>query len=210
MGSILKKSSLGLVEFGGSKNNNIILDGPKTRCCSPFRDGNPHTESDAVYKAVAFEKIRGGLYAYKSVDGMHWTIMADEPVITETGRSTRSIWSSGTRCRSEYREYHRDTRPGKDSRGNVNGRDIKTSATKDFLNWPEPAWLNYSPGRISELYTNGVLPYYRAPHIFLASPPGMWIGAGPSRPLRYRNLNTAEYEHPGRSVSGPLSLTVCS
>ena len=31
-------------------------------------------------------------------------------------------------------------------------------------------FLNYTPGRVSELYTNQILPYYRAPHIFLGFP----------------------------------------
>ena len=72
--------------------------------------------------------------------------------------------------RGEYREYHRDFRQGRDSRGNKNGRDIKTATTRDFLDWPDPVWLNYSPGRTSELYTNQVNPYYRAPHIYLGFP----------------------------------------
>ena len=97
--------------------------------------------------------------------------------------------------RGEYREYHRDTRPGKDSRGNANGRDIKTSATKDFLKWPAPEWLKYSPGRVSEPYTNGVLPYYRAPHIFFGFPTRYAIGAGRCRRSRFRSSNTAVSAH---------------
>jgi len=206
-----EKPSLGLVEFEGSKNNNIILDGPRTRCFSPFRDGNPNAESDAIYKAVAFEKMRGGLYAYKSADGIHWSMMAEEPVITDGAFDSINLafWDS---VRGEYREYHRDTRPGKDSRGNANGRDIKTSATKDFLNWPEPAWLNYSPGRVSELYTNGVLPYFRAPHIFFGFPTRYvdrgWTESTLALPqLEYRRVRASRTERIGTAVTDGMFMT---
>ena len=46
-----------------------------------------------------------------------------------------------------------------------------TSATKDFLNWPAPQWLEYTEGTTNEhLYTNGITPYHRAPHIFIGFP----------------------------------------
>ncbi len=206
-----EKPSLGLVEFAGSTENNIILDGPKTRCFSPFRDGNPEADPDAKYKAVGFEKMRGGLYAYKSADGIHWSMMADQPVITDGAFDSVNLafWDS---ARCEYREYHRDTRPGKDNRGNANGRDIKTSATKDFRKWPTPAWLNYSPGRVSELYTNGVLPYYRAPHIFLGFPTRYvdrgWTESTLALPqLEYRRLRASRTERIGTAVTNGMFMT---
>ncbi len=78
-----EKPSLGLVEFEGSTENNIILDGPKTQSFVPFRNDNPARDADATYKAVAYEKMYGGLYAFKSTDGVNWSPMADEPVITD-------------------------------------------------------------------------------------------------------------------------------
>ena len=153
------RPSLGLVEFEGSKSNNILLEGSLgTHSFSPFKDGNPDCEPDATYKAVGVGK--GGLFAFKSTDGIHWSLMANSPVITDGAFDSQNVafWDS---ARGEYREYHRAFR---------DGRDIKTATTKDFLTWPDPVWLSYSPGRVSELYTNGIIPYHRAPHILMGFP----------------------------------------
>jgi hypothetical protein len=206
-----KKPSLGLCEFEGSTENNIILDGPKTQSFMPFRDDNPDCESDARYKAVAYEKMYEGLYAYKSSDGIHWLLMADEPVITDGAFDSNNLafWDA---VRGEYREYHREFRPGKDSRGNHNGRDIKTSATKDFLKWPTPEWLRYTPGRVSELYTNGVHPYYRAPHIFFGFPTRYvdrgWTESTLALPqLDYRRVRASWGERSGTAVTDGMFMT---
>ena len=76
------KPSLGIVEFEGSTDNNIILGSPP-RNFSPFKDTNPDVESDAIYKAVALEKMWQGLFAYKSPDGIHWSLMTESTVITD-------------------------------------------------------------------------------------------------------------------------------
>jgi hypothetical protein len=86
--------------------------------------------------------------------------MSDEPVITDGAFDSQNLgfWDV---LRGEYRVYHRDFR---------DGRDIKTCTSQDFVNWTEPEWVGYSPGRGGELYTNQVEPYYRAPHIFVGFP----------------------------------------
>ena len=103
------RPGLGLVEFDGSTDNNIILKGPGTDNFVPFQDGNPEAAPDALYKAVAKGR-RGqerGLYAYKSADGVRWTLMADRPVVTDGFFDSQNLafWDA---VRGEYREYHRD------------------------------------------------------------------------------------------------------
>ena len=160
------RPSLGIVEFDGSTDNNIILERYRAYVFAPFKDPNPDATADARYKAVGRDKMWEGLYAHKSADGIHWSLMADEPVITEGAFDSLNLafWDP---IRKEYRDFREDGEPWQ---GSHTGRDIKTSTTKDFLSWPDPVWLKYSPGRVSELYTNGVQPYYRAPHIFLGFP----------------------------------------
>ena len=205
------KPSLGLCEFGSSRDNNIILDGPKTQSFVPFRDDNPNCAPDALYKAVAYEKMYGGLYAFKSADAIHWSLMADHPVITDGAFDSTNLafWDS---VRGEYREYHREFRPGKDERGNKNGRDIKTSTTKNFLEWPTPEWQGYSLGRVSELYTNGVLPYYRAPHIYFGFPTRYvdrgWTESTLALPqLDYRRVGASWGERSGTAVTDGMFMT---
>jgi len=204
-----EKPLLGLVEYEGSSDNNIILDGPKTESFTPFRDGNPACEPDAIYKAVAV----GGraLWAYKSADGIRWSLMKDEPIITDGKFDSQNLvfWDS---VRDEYREYHRGFRPGKDGRGNSNGRDIMTATTDNFLEWPAPEWLGYSPGRVSELYTNGILPYYRAPHIFAGFPTRYvdrgWTESTLALPqLEYRRTRATWIDRAGSAITDGMFMT---
>ena len=77
------KPELGLFEFDGSKQNNIVWDGPgmSTHCFTPFKDTNPKASRDARYKALT--RVKGGLQPLKSPDGIHWQPMSDAPVITK-------------------------------------------------------------------------------------------------------------------------------
>ena len=210
-----ERPSLGLVDFGGSTDNNIIWDGVGSTTFAVFKDANPDCEPDAKFKALASghnkDGKRNGLHAFKSQDGVRWSIMSDDLVITDGAFDSQNLafWDT---VRGEYREYHRDFRSGRDSRGNSNGRDIKTAATKDFLNWPNPAWLSYSPGRVSELYTNQVIPYYRAPHIFLGFPTRYvdrgWTESSRKLPqLDYRQLRASSNEREGTAMTDGMFMS---
>ena len=152
------KPTLGLVEFEGSTDNNIILAGLGCHNFAPCMDANPSCSADERYKALG--NGNGGLVAFRSPDGIHWSLMREEPVITEGAFDSQNVafWDS---ARGEYREYHRGFR---------DGRDIMTCTSSDFVNWTDPVWLEYSPGRLTELYTNQIAPYPRAPHILLGFP----------------------------------------
>ncbi|MGD9724160.1 MAG: hypothetical protein AB7O59_23270 [Pirellulales bacterium] len=178
------RPELGLFEWNGSKSNNIVWDGVGAHAFVPFRDTNPQASAEARYKALGVGGSQHGLYVFQSADGIHWQLMRPEPVITKGAFDSQNLafWDSE---RGEYREYHRDFREG---------RDIRTSTSQDFVHWSEPTFLNYralaSPGRpaeqpadvkdpvgakypsgrVSELYTNQIAPYYRAPHLLLGFP----------------------------------------
>ena len=80
-----EKPPLGLFEFQGSKENNIVWAGEDTHNFTPFKDANPNCAADARYKALGGSAIRWGgkgLRAYKSPDGIHWSIMQNQAVIT--------------------------------------------------------------------------------------------------------------------------------
>ena len=204
------RPSLGIIEFEGSKDNNIILERYRAGNFSPFKDPNPNAPADARYKAVAVGEK--SLFAYKSPDGIRWSRMSEEPIITDGYFDSPNLafWDP---VREEYREYHRDFREdGEPWQGNHTGRDIKTSATKDFLDWPDPVWLKYSPGRVSELYTNGVQPYYRAPHIFLGFPTRYsdrgWTESTKALPqLDYRELRGSNSQREGTAVTDGMFMS---
>ena len=88
------RPSLGLFEFNGSRDNNIVWTGQKkayweSHNFSPFIDTNPDTPSSQRYKAVTLGRrvIDGDrqkvLLAFVSPDGINWRRLQDEPIITE-------------------------------------------------------------------------------------------------------------------------------
>lgn len=157
------KPNLGLYEFDGSKDNNIVWDGIGTHCFTVFKDKNPNCASDARYKALSRGRpqAKKGLYAFKSPDGIHWSLIKDEPVITNGAFDSQNLafWDPHTK---QYREYHRTFVDGV--------RAIMTGTSDDFVTWTEPVLLDYGDSPKQHLYTNAVQTYDRAPHILLGFP----------------------------------------
>ena len=100
----------------------------------------------------------GGLWAYKSADGLHWSPLADQPIITKGAFDTQNnaFWDP---LRKHYWCYIRDFHNGI--------RDIRVATSTDFRTWTEPELLRFPGSPDEALYTNQVQPYYRAPHLFV-------------------------------------------
>ncbi len=198
------KPDLGVVEFQGSKRNNIVRIGELCHDFSPFVDTNPACPPEARYKAVGAAGFRKGLLAYKSPDGIQWSPMNDgKPIITQGAFDTQNIafWDA---ARGEYRAYIRDFREGV--------RDIKTATSKDFINWTEPVWLVYPGAAREHLYTNQIKPYYRAPHIYVGFPTRYvdrgWLPATKALPeLEHRELRAKANRRYGTAVTEGLLMT---
>ena len=172
-----EKPELGLFDFGGSKRNNILWTGAGTHNFTPFKDGNPVCAADARYKALAggtttiAGKRAGCLNSLKSADGVRWTLMS-EAVITAGAFDSQNLafWDV---ARGEYRAYWRIFTAGyTDVRGwNPSGqRAIRTAASSDFIHWERQADLQYVDSPHEHLYTNAVLPYFRAQHLLIDFP----------------------------------------
>lgn len=155
-----EKPSLGLFEFNGSKDNNIVwAAGPGVHNFAPFYDANPDAPADAKYKAIGSHGK--GLYVFKSSDAIHWELMHDQPVITDGAFDSLNLAFYDT-YRGRYVDFHRHFRNG--------FRDIKTAVSNDFVNWSAPQWLEYTGAPAEHLYTNAIVAYHRAPHIFVGLP----------------------------------------
>lgn len=200
------KPDFGLVEYNGSRHNNIILDARDDSSpainFAPFKDPNPDAPAEARYKAFANNRGYKGLFALQSPDGLHWTPMHPEPVITKGYFDSQNLafWDAE---RGEYRDYHRDFR---------HGRDIMTCVSPDFVNWSEPVFIDYSPTRIAELYTNQVTPYFRAPHLFVGFPARYverpWSAAIEDLPeLAHRRIRSDTQERHGAAVTDGLFMS---
>ncbi len=180
-----KRPNLGLFEFDGSKENNIVLseiDGCECHDFSPFVDKNPKAAPDARYKAIAraYKHKPNGLWSFKSPDGIHWTLMKDVPVYTKGAFDTQNIayWSEAD---GKYVLYYRVF---------VNGvRHIERAFSDDFVNWKRDGLIDFGnsgPSKSEQFYVNQIKPYYRAPHILIGFP------------ARYvdRGLTASTYELP--------------
>ena len=166
-----KKPELGLVEHEGSKKNNIIIgNGPGSHNFSPFKDANPDCKPDERYKALG--SIKGGLVAFKSADGVKWSLISDKPVITKGAFDSQNLafWDT---LRREYRAYWRIFTTGTTTEKTWKPggfRAIRTATSPDFFNWGSHADLTYVDSPDEHLYTNQIAPYFRAPHIYMGFP----------------------------------------
>lgn len=161
------RPSLGLYDFEGSKDNNIVWRRAASgHNFSPFRDANPDAPADQRYKAVAYHPNGGGLGVYASPDGIRWRMLTEEKVITEGAFDSQNIafWDSELEM---YVDYHRGSAATGPQRGL---RNIMRAVSKDFIHWSEPELLVYADERREHMYTNGILSYFRAPHIYIGLP----------------------------------------
>ena len=201
-----EKPNLGLVEFNGSKANNIVMATINGRQChdlSVFKDTNPMAEKGAEYKAVG-SGPNLGLYAFKSPDGIHWMAYNDsKPVMTGHAFDTQNLafWDPNI---GKYRSYIRDFDEGR--------RDVMMATSDDFVHWTKCVWLKYPAAPDEHLYTNQIKPYYRAPHLLIGFP-ARYVDRGwtdgtrrlPSLDLREQRAKT----HPryGSAVTDGLFMT---
>jgi hypothetical protein len=160
-----EKPALGLYEFNGSRDNNIVWwHSPACHNFAPFKDLNPACADSQRYKAVGldWESKPGGLIGLVSPDGLHWQELAREHLITDGAFDTHNVafWDA---AQGHYVAYIRDWIEGK-------VRTIRRSTSADFINWTSPEWLDFGPAPMEQLYTNAITPYFRAPHIYLGFP----------------------------------------
>ncbi len=146
---------------------NIVLAnaGPVTHNFCPFIDLNPQATVNHRYKALG-GSAASGLIAYASPDGIQWSRMQDEPVLNIGGwvfdSQNVAFWSP---IEQRYVLYFRRV---------VDGiRAIARTDSVDFVHWSTPVQMAYSDTGTTrprfQLYTNQTHPYFRAPHIMLAT-----------------------------------------
>ena len=166
------RPKLGLIEAGGTKDNNVIWRGVESHNFSPFLDANPAAKPGERYKALGGVKqpgknwhqgeTPGGLYAFASADGVHWSKMKDTPVITKGAFDSQNLAFFDT-TRNRYTCF---------SRIFINKvRAVQSNHSADFLTWTEPVPHVYAEGVPWEhFYTSATVPCPTAPHLFLSFP----------------------------------------
>ena len=191
-----QRPELGLCEFEGSSANNILfVDGP-SHAFAPFIDRNPNARADQRYKAIGIsgtDHKPGSIVvlAFCSADGLRWEMMQEEPVLTKGGFDSLNVafWSETEGC---YVAYYRVYSKSPDWRQFIGRRTIARATSEDFIHWSDPVLMEFGDVRTDELYTNATLPYFRAPHMYVALPKRYVLGR--KTPLTAAQM--AEYDIP--------------
>ena len=170
---------LGLFEHETFPQGNIVLMNEflVNHNFTPFIDTKPGVPPDEKYKAlggIAYQPhpehlaVRdkrgpGGLKAFVSPDGIHWKKLREEPVVPEEwgkyfDSQNYAFWSDTEQC---YVCYFRRFIKG--------WRGIARTTSKDFITWTPFVEMEANLPK-EHLYTSCTQPYFRAPHIYVATP----------------------------------------
>jgi hypothetical protein len=157
------RPAIGRFAVDGSSGNNVILAdaAPVTHNFSPFLDSRPGVKPARRFKALGGNQ-RSGLIAYVSEDGLRWSRLRAEPVITRGVFDSQNVafWSASEDC---YACYFRTW-----SEGGYRGfRTVSRTTSRDFLTWTDPVAMTFGDTPREHLYTNQTHPYFRAPHIYV-------------------------------------------
>ena len=161
------KPDLGLVEFQGSKKNNLVwssaLGEGSPRVLSIFKDPQPGCLADQRYKAACVVDVnrRLALVALVSPDGLRWRLLRKEPILEDGAFDSHNIVFFDT-VRNCYVAYYRDFDRGV--------RQIKRATSKDFVAWSRGEYIDLGPGPREHLYKNAATPYDRRPDLILMFP----------------------------------------
>lgn len=160
------KPNLGLIGFGGSKDNNIVWTGPGINF-APFKDANPNAKPEQQYKA--FIRDKRVILALSSPDGIHWELMREEPILTDYPFDTLNVpfWDAR---REEYVGYCRGVAGRGTSDFFTGVRWIRRAVSNDFLNWSALENIDCGDTPWEHFYTNSCIQYDRAPGTYLMFP----------------------------------------
>ncbi|NQU09930.1 hypothetical protein HQ590_04000, partial [bacterium] len=171
-GMTFDRPALRLHEVNGTRDNNVILVTPEAvHSFSPLLDTRPGVAASGRFKAlgVVTQGGRDVLVAYGSADGIRWSRLRDEPVLTKGAFDSQNVafWSEHEGC---YVAYYRTWHGAADPTQFQGSRTVSRVTSEDFLHWTDPVEMDYGDTPREELYTNQTHPYFRAPHIYLALP----------------------------------------
>jgi hypothetical protein len=202
------KPKLGLVEFQGSKDNNILLppqapDEPQyTKNLSVFLDTRPGVPADERYKAVG-ARWPHGVFVLASPDGFTWSRWHEEAVFKDGAFDSQNVafWSEHEQC---YVLYFRTFTGWADhfaEKFRVAGyRTISRTTSPDLIHWTKPVRMSFGDAPLEHLYTNHTRPYFRAPHIYMATPMRFVPGR---RFLTDEEMDAQQLGKGFRAISGP-------
>ncbi|MBQ8743341.1 MAG: hypothetical protein IJZ03_08240 [Clostridia bacterium] len=155
------KPSLGICEFNGSTDNNIIISGIPDNF-TVMLDTNPSCPQSMRFKAL-MSYVEGGentLRCLVSADGIHFEYHST--ISKNFAYDTQNTLHYDHRQNKYFcfiREFH-DVESSNDPRFNETAiRGIRVFESSDFINWTEPVPLKFMGCEDYPLYTNVVSKY---------------------------------------------------
>ena len=189
---------LGITEIQSSKGGNVILARkvPFTHNFTPFLDTRPGVGPDARYKALAGSG-GSGLVAFKSADGIHWSKIQAAAVIPTPSAPVvgtpwpfdslnEAFWSETENCYVAFVRTWTTTEPPQTDPDKKFQRRVSRATSTDFITWT-PLVDTDANLPLEQLYTHGTHPYFRAPHIYIATPMRFTQGIQMGEPVTGNN-----------------------
>jgi hypothetical protein len=174
-GHTFSRPNLGLIDFQGSTQNNLIFAGGPPRVPPVFLDTNPNVDPTQRYKGLsaAWKK----LYAMCSADGIRWRPLQREPLQMDGTFDTvnTAFWDRLAGCYRSFTRYFENLEEGSTSEDVLGPRPtvvraIQSSTSQDFVHWTPVVPHQYEDGESVQLYTNATIPCPGAEHIYLSFP----------------------------------------
>lgn len=165
------RPNLGMCEFRGSRDNNIIMTQIPDNI-TVMKDENPACPPEHRYKAIMEtqdltgyanadpNKSRSGLICMVSADGIHF----EKYCVISQGYaydSQNSVhWNAHAgKYYCYFREYHKKAEVPGSTLNETSVRGILVSESEDFIHWSDPVPLNFNGCEDYPLYTNCVMAY---------------------------------------------------
>ncbi|MGH8016938.1 MAG: hypothetical protein ACREIA_01395, partial [Opitutaceae bacterium] len=162
-----EKPVLGLVEFRGSRENNLVMT---NMFGTVFLD--PRTADGNRFKFAGCSRPNRGLEILTSPDGVRWLPFGDKPVLSEGHYDTQNqvFWDES---RGKYVSYVRRWEGFDAARSPLCCRQVGRSETDDLSRWPEPEVV-YRHDELdpieSDPYNASAVKYPGVPDVYLMFP----------------------------------------
>lgn len=140
--------------------NNIVWPGsPYSGTFVPFLDTRPGCPAAEKFKAVGGNH-QTGLHLFTSPNVIDWK-KGEEPIFKRGALDSMNVvfWDPQEQ---RYVLYYRTVVDGM--------RSVSVATSPNLRKWSEPVALEYPGSPRQQMYTNGIEPYFRAPHIRLGFP----------------------------------------
>lgn len=148
-GILWEKPSLGLHEFDGSKENNILLLNKHSPTLIIDEEAE---EPEDRYRMAAWDWTEGkqGFWIAHSSDGLNWKEASDNPIMVTEDEVLETITVAHQPRTGEYFGFHRRWGEVEDFSGTVEGgkgpcsqivnkrRLVAVATSKDFRKWSDP------------------------------------------------------------------------